>query len=329
MSNEWHVLIVDDDADVHMVTSLALKRKTWRGRPIVLKGARSGREAREILQASDSPRFHAALVDVVMETNDAGLQLCDFIRSNMPRTMRIVLRTGQPGSAPPDKVLNDYDIDYYLAKTEVTEDRLFAVLRACFRSALDISTLLAVQIQLRAFTKALQESSTTREQLVTIMKESLPFLEAKYGATIAFVDDTRRPSDSLPGVSAPVLASAIASAHKQKLASFALHPGPTLGLPEGTFVVPTASLDGAGDDKGVGERLKRWFQNVMSEAPSEAPEVGVALLLPSGTPARVLREFTQDLELLLANWSLADSSLRLQEQLLRGRLEMLKHVGAK
>src|SRR5215211_2966298 len=87
MPTPWNVLVVDDEEDVHGVTTIALKRKNWRGRPISLKSARSGKEARELLQASGTPRFHCALVDVVMETNDAGLQLCDFIRSTMPRTM--------------------------------------------------------------------------------------------------------------------------------------------------------------------------------------------------------------------------------------------------
>src|SRR5262245_6774415 len=101
MAVAWNVLIVDDEEDVHGVTTLALKRKQWRGRTIALKSARSGKEAREILQNPATPSFHCALVDVVMETNDAGLQLCDFIRATLPRTMRIILRTGQPGAAPP------------------------------------------------------------------------------------------------------------------------------------------------------------------------------------------------------------------------------------
>src|SRR5215471_5408983 len=113
MAGKWNVLIVDDEEDMHDITRIALRRKTWRDRPIVLTSARSGKEAKELLQKPDAPSFHCALVDVVMESNDAGLLLCDFIRQTMPRTTRIILRTGQPGAAPPERVMNDYDIDYY------------------------------------------------------------------------------------------------------------------------------------------------------------------------------------------------------------------------
>ena len=68
MSAPWNVLVVDDEEDVHDVTRLALKRKSWRGRPIVLTGARSAAEARTLLSSDDAPRFHCALVDVVMES---------------------------------------------------------------------------------------------------------------------------------------------------------------------------------------------------------------------------------------------------------------------
>src|SRR5262245_60297887 len=123
MPLSWNVLVVDDEEDVHSITKIALKRKTWRDRPIEVTSARGGAEAREILISPDRKLFHGAIVDMVMESQDAGLRLCDFVRSVVPRTTRIILRTGQAGAAPTEQVMNDYDIDYYLAKTEVTEER--------------------------------------------------------------------------------------------------------------------------------------------------------------------------------------------------------------
>ena len=328
MPTAWNVLIVDDEEDVHGVTTLALKRKNWRGRPLALTSARSGREARDILQSSSAPQFHCALVDVVMETNDAGLVLCDFIRSNMPRTMRIVLRTGQPGAAPPEKVLNDYDIDYYLAKTEVTEERLFHVLRACFRSSLDISALLAVSVQQHAFTTALQSATTTRDVLVGIMRDSLKFLEEKYSAKLAFVDDTKQPAAELPNVPAATIAGAVSKAHKKSAAAGQLHPGGELGLPEGLFVVPTHALNAVSRaDKGVGERVKRWFQSIMSETDEQAQEMGLVVQFERGLAPRMQTEFTQDIELFLANWRVAEGSFRLQDKMVRERMEVLKQFG--
>ena len=72
------------------------------------------------------PDIAVILLDVVMETDDAGLELVDFIRSELKNeTVRIILRTGQPGQAPERRVIVDYDINDYKAKTELTADKLF------------------------------------------------------------------------------------------------------------------------------------------------------------------------------------------------------------
>ena len=64
----WNVLIVDDDESMHQVTRLALSRMRWKEKKLSFTNAYSGKEAREIITAPDSPRFHVALIDVVMES---------------------------------------------------------------------------------------------------------------------------------------------------------------------------------------------------------------------------------------------------------------------
>lgn len=323
MRAAWNVLVVDDEDDIHNITRLALKRKSWRGRPLALSHAKSAAEARDLLISKDAPRFHAALVDVVMESEDAGLQLCDFIRSNISRSTRIILRTGQPGVAPPEQVLADYDIDYYLAKTEVTDQRLFLVLRSCFRSSTDIGTLLQVGSQLKALTVALQEPATTREKLAEIMVEPLRFLEDKYGVAIAFVHDVRNPP-TIDGLGRDALANAVTSASSSRLSPLELHPGTAVGLPPDTFIVMTTHL--AAVDRtpaSVGSRFKRWFQSVVNESEREEP-VGIVVRFADALSARMQREFLQDLDLLVANWRVADGSWRLQDRLVRERIELLK-----
>jgi CheY-like chemotaxis protein len=326
----WNVLVVDDEEDIHGITALALKRKNWRGRPIAMKSARSGREARELLLAPDAPKFHCALVDVVMETDDAGLQLCDFVRSNMPRTIRLVLRTGQPGKAPPEKVLNDYDIDYYLAKTDVTEERLFSVLRACFRSSLDIAALVVVGEQQRALTHALREPTTTPESLVAIMSEPVRYLTEKYSAKVVFLPNTREPAlGPLVGVEASAVAGAIDKAAEKQLA-LRLLPGEEVDLPKGTFVFAATSIDPmARTDKGVGERMKQWFQSFLSDQAADAhvPTSGVALQFEKELDARQSDELTKELELLLTNWTVAESSLRLADKFVRDRMHQMSQHG--
>jgi CheY-like chemotaxis protein len=327
MAVPWNVLVVDDEEDVHRVTRIALRRRTWRGRGIALTNARSGTEARGILESADAPCFHCALVDVVMESNDAGLVLCDFIRSNVPRTTRIVLRTGQPDVAPPERVLNEFDIDYYLAKTEVTEERLFATVRACLRSSQDIAALVAVSAQLHAFTVALQDVRTTRESLAAIMAESLRFLEEKYAAKVVFVHDIDAESKH-PEASAEfdraMIAPAIARAHARKLPSMQLHAAEDLGLSPGMFVVPTTALATADRAEGVGAKLKRWFKNMMTEPETESG-TGLGVQFERELDAKMQQEFLQDAELFVGNWRLAENSLRLQDRLARERIETLKN----
>src|SRR4051812_29114405 len=97
----WNVLVVDDEDDVIMVTKLALKRMTLYGLPIKIHTASSKAEAIEWLKTNpEAKALHMAIVDVVMETDLAGLELCEHIRKVEKNMLtRIVLRTGQPGKA--------------------------------------------------------------------------------------------------------------------------------------------------------------------------------------------------------------------------------------
>ena len=136
----WKVLIIDDESEVHKVTRLALKRFVFDGRPLEFISAYSGREARTLLKTLSD--VAVILLDVVMETEDAGLELVRFIRKEMKNeTSRIVLRTGQPGQAPEREVIREYDINDYKAKTELTSQKLFTLMHACLRSYRDIMTL--------------------------------------------------------------------------------------------------------------------------------------------------------------------------------------------
>jgi len=120
----WRVLVVDDDEEVHAVTRLALKGLQFAGRGVEILSAFSATAARAILATEDD--IAMILLDVVMETDDAGLRLVRHIREELKNgNVRIVLRTGQPGQAPEDDVILRYDINDYKAKTELTVQKLF------------------------------------------------------------------------------------------------------------------------------------------------------------------------------------------------------------
>jgi response regulator RpfG family c-di-GMP phosphodiesterase len=129
----WRVLVVDDDADVHAVTRLALRNVSFKGRELELISAYSGADGFRLLR--DTPDIALVLLDVVMETEDAGLLLARRIREELDnQIVRVVLRTGQPGQAPEQRVIIDYDINDYKAKTELTTQRLFTVVISALRA---------------------------------------------------------------------------------------------------------------------------------------------------------------------------------------------------
>lgn len=136
----WRVLIVDDDAEVHAMTRLVMRKFTFQGRPLELLSAYSGQAALELLR--DQPDIALILLDVVMETEDAGLRLVARIREELGNhAVRIVLRTGQPGQMPEHDIIHSYDINDYKAKTELTAQKLATSVVAALRSYAQISDI--------------------------------------------------------------------------------------------------------------------------------------------------------------------------------------------
>jgi CheY-like chemotaxis protein len=128
---QHQVLIVDDEPDVHRVTRLSLKALKPGGQPLVVHSAHRGAEGVEIVR--QHPEIAVILLDVVMETDHAGLDACRAIRAFNP-FVRILLQTGQPGSAPERQTIDDYDLDGYLPKAELTSNRLYTEVRAGLRA---------------------------------------------------------------------------------------------------------------------------------------------------------------------------------------------------
>ncbi|PWC57216.1 histidine kinase [Azospirillum sp. TSH7] len=136
----WPVLVVDDDPQVHAMTAVLLRDFDFDGRPFEVVSALSAEEAKAVL--AQRPDLPIALLDVVMETEDAGLKLVRHIREELGnRRMRIILRTGQPGQAPERDVIVGYDINDYKAKSELTAQRLFTTLVSGLRAWRDIVTI--------------------------------------------------------------------------------------------------------------------------------------------------------------------------------------------
>jgi len=136
----WKILIVDDDYGVHDITKLALKNLNVKDRPLSFTSVYSAKEARELLEHDNS--FAVAIIDVVMETAHAGLELTQYIRHEILNpNIRIIIRTGQSGQAPEKYVIDHYDINDYKDKTELNADRLYASVKLAINNYASVSEI--------------------------------------------------------------------------------------------------------------------------------------------------------------------------------------------
>ena len=191
----WRVLIVDDDADVHETTAFALRDITILNRPIEFLHAYSGAEALEKLRADDD--IAVMLLDVVMETPDAGLQIIRVVRNELKLVnLRIVLRTGQPGQAPEMDAISRFDINDYKTKNELTRNKLFTTLTAALRSYDQLKRLDASRLGLEKIIAASNEF-ITKPGLKSFAEGVITQIAGLLGVTPeGLVCASRIPSDS-------------------------------------------------------------------------------------------------------------------------------------
>ncbi|MBK9348381.1 MAG: DUF3369 domain-containing protein [Burkholderiales bacterium] len=176
----WRLLVVDDEPDIHAVTRLALSRVTFKGRGIEMLSAYTGAEGYAML--STEPDIALVLLDVVMETEDAGLRLARRIREELHNNLvRVVLRTGQPGQAPEQQVIVDFDINDYKAKTELTTQKLFTTVITSLRA---YEGLVTIDANRRGLHRILEASSNLYQ--ISSLQELASGVLTQVGAILSF-----------------------------------------------------------------------------------------------------------------------------------------------
>jgi len=144
----WKILIADDDEDVHAATKLALNDFIFMDRVLKIYNAYSASETIQLLKKEKD--IAAILLDVVMETDDAGLLVINQIREQLNNyDIRVILRTGQPGHAPELDVINNYDINDYKTKSELSQGKLLATITTALRSYDQIKKLHSARNKLK------------------------------------------------------------------------------------------------------------------------------------------------------------------------------------
>ncbi len=139
-NNFYKILIADDEEEVHKMTKLVLRSFEYDGARLEFYDTYSGMETMEFLDKDND--IAIILLDVVMEDDEAGLRVVKYLRENLKNNItRIVLRTGQPGKAPENKIIVEYEIDDYKSKTELTVQKLFSTMYVCLRAHKNIKSL--------------------------------------------------------------------------------------------------------------------------------------------------------------------------------------------
>lgn len=126
--NTWNVLIVDDDRDVHDATKFALGSVRINGKCINFIDAYDGNEAIKVID--DDTHIDLILLDVVMESHDAGLRVAHEIRNVMNKKdiPAIILRTGQAGQFTDKELMDNPNFDTILPKSRASREVLIALL---------------------------------------------------------------------------------------------------------------------------------------------------------------------------------------------------------
>lgn len=175
----WKILVVDDDVQVHRVIRLALDNFKFENKSLNIISAYSSQGAKPILD--QHPDIVLILLDVVMESHDAGLQVVKYIREELRnQAVRLVLLTGQPGEAPEAVVIQNYDINDYKTKADFTQQKLLTTLITGIRSYCAIlvleenrQALASLNSQLKLFNQNLENLVAERTQELEIKNQAL------------------------------------------------------------------------------------------------------------------------------------------------------------
>jgi signal transduction histidine kinase len=177
-SQNYKLLVVDDEPAIHDITKLLLNDFNFEGKKLEIISAFSGKEAEEVIQKNSD--IALILLDVIMETDDAGLNFVKYVREVIENHLvRIVLRTGQPGMIPEDTIVEKYDIDDYKTKTELTKVRIFTTVRTALRVYTALSRMYNMNSKLETEIKHSQKveqtlkfKSTQLENLIHELKDT-------------------------------------------------------------------------------------------------------------------------------------------------------------
>jgi len=194
--SEWHVLVVDDEPDILQLSKLVMKSIEVDGVPVRVHTATSKAEAIELLRENFTEEtgigtLAVAFIDVVMESDHAGLELCDFIRNEMHNGItQLYIRTGQPGTAPERDVIDKYNISGYFTKVEATEDKLYTLVKSGIRQYLFQEYAVTTMMMTNGVIASSQGGQAAITQMMhDSLKRQGENRDSEHGSLVILVDD--------------------------------------------------------------------------------------------------------------------------------------------
>ncbi|MFH1155277.1 MAG: response regulator [Pseudomonadota bacterium] len=225
----WTIMIIDDEPSVHDITGTVLKSYVFDGKPLNFVHAFSAAQAAELLKTH--PETALMLLDVVMETESAGLDLVRHVRSTLGNSLvQIAIRTGQPGQAPEAEVVRQYGIDVYFSKTELTSQKLISLVTTSLRTySLSLSLKQELEQRIRAEkqlhvlnrdlearvrerTAQLEESNT---RILLMARQAEQASKAKSNFLASMSHEIRTPMNGIMGMATLMLEEELTPAQRE------------------------------------------------------------------------------------------------------------------
>ncbi|MCP4136301.1 MAG: diguanylate cyclase [bacterium] len=129
----WKIIIADDEEEVHNITRMVLQGFSFEKKELHFLHAYSAKETKKLI--NEHPDISIILLDVVMETDSAGLEMVHYIRKELNNhIVQIILRTGQAGQVPEQEAVEEYEINDYKSKQELTAQKLLTTITSSLRA---------------------------------------------------------------------------------------------------------------------------------------------------------------------------------------------------
>lgn len=186
--NYCKVLSVEDDPDYQAALMNGLSALNYDGKQVEFLTASSASDAATVIAAN--PDISVIFLDVVMETDVAGLRLVSTIRNVIGNDLvRIVLLTGQPGMTPATDLIGQYDIDDYWCKSDLTQAHLQTIVLSNLRTWEHLSEMKEARHGMQlllASSQRIASKSDIAEYTHSILEEIGQLLKMNSGGIVCF-----------------------------------------------------------------------------------------------------------------------------------------------